>query len=178
MANTYDLLQTINVASGSSQSTLAFSSIPSTYKDLAIRISCKSNSTSAGEDTLGVRFNGDSGSNYNSTLIQGYGSSGQSAAAVGVGTLAWTGTITDNQTSSSTWCFSSINLYIPNYSSSNSKGFIANAYDEGNVTAALMRMFKNKWTGTAAINSIVFTILSGGSYSFGQYTNAYLYGIK
>jgi hypothetical protein len=177
MANTYDLLQTINVAASSSQTTLTFSSIPSTYKDLAIRISCKSTST-AGEDTLGVRFNGDSGSNYHTTLIQGYGSAGQSGAVVGVGTLAWTGLITDNQSSTSTWAFNSTNLYIPNYSGSNPKGFMANSYDEGTPTAALMRMFKNKWTGTAAIDSITFTILSGGAYNFGQYTNAYLYGIK
>lgn len=177
MANTYKLLQTVSVGASSSSSAITFSSIPNTYKDLAIRISCKS-TTTLGEDTLGIRFNGDSGSNYNTTLLQGYGSAGQSAAAVGTGTLAWTGLITDNQSSSTTWAFGSTNIYIPNYAGSNQKGFIANGYDEGTPTAALMRMFKNKWTGTAAINSITITILSAGSgYVFGQYTNAYLYGI-
>lgn len=174
--NTYTLISKIEVAAGASQSTLTFTSIPQTYSDLELRISCHS-PTNAGTDTLAIRFNNDTGSNYYTTLLQGYGSSGASGAQVGTGTQAWTGLIEDNANGANV--FSPHIIRLADYTGSRNKTILSEGYSDINANAALLRLFGDTWNNSSAINRIDINILSAGSgYLFGQYTNAYLYGIK
>ena len=82
--NSYESLQTVSVTS--SQSSISFSSIPSTYKHLQIRMSYLSSLS----DNSHMRFNSDTGSNYAWHELFGTGSSagagaGASASFVKVG---------------------------------------------------------------------------------------------
>jgi hypothetical protein len=176
MADTYTLISKIEVAAGASQSTLSFTSIPATYTDLELRISCRS-TTNLGTDTLAIRFNSDTSSNYYTTLLQGYGSSGASGANVGTGTQGWMGLIEDSANGAN--IFSTHIVRLADYRGSGNKTVLSDAYSSTNLTASLLRLFGDSWNNSAAITSIDINILSAGSgYVFGQYTNAYLYGIK
>ena len=65
---TYTPLATVTL--GSSASSVTFSSIPATYRDLILVMN---GSSSSGFGGALVRFNADSGSNYNDVLMYGYG---------------------------------------------------------------------------------------------------------
>jgi len=177
MPNTYTLINSISVGASSSQALLTFTSIPATYTDLELRISAKS-TTNLGDDTLGIRLNSDTASNYYTTILQGYGIYGASGTQVGTGTLAWTGMIGDNV--NGTNVFSTSIIRLADYTNtSRNKTVLADGYNERNNGEVLLRLFGDTWNNSSAINRIDINILSAGSgYVFGQYTTAYLYGIK
>lgn len=71
---TYTLIQ--EEVLGSSQATITFSSIPQTYKDLVVETIC----SDSNNNTFGLmRLNGDTGTTYSRTLMNG---SGTAAASV------------------------------------------------------------------------------------------------
>jgi hypothetical protein len=72
--STYTPIATYTLSS--TQTSVTFSSIPSTYTDLILIISAQSNS---GYDS--IRFNGDSGNNYSKTSLAGDGTSASSFRA-------------------------------------------------------------------------------------------------
>lgn len=65
-------LQTITL--GASASSVTFSSIPATYRDLALVVNGNSNEGQA----ISLYMNGDTGANYNTVLMYGNGTSAQS----------------------------------------------------------------------------------------------------
>jgi hypothetical protein len=66
MTNTYIPLATVTL--GSSASSVTFSSIPATYRDLVLVATARSTRADA-IDYLAPRLNGDSGANYNSAFM-------------------------------------------------------------------------------------------------------------
>jgi hypothetical protein len=173
MANTYiQIGSKVTVGSGGS-ATIEFTSIPSTYTDLLVKVSGRT--TVAGITTFRMKLNTDTGANYNYRQMQGAGSgtpsssSGSSAAS----SANEVGLINGSDSTSSTFC--NTEIYFPNYASSNSKSWSSDSVEEENATAAYIRMTAGYWTGTAAINAITFTLPSG---SFAQHSTASLYGIK
>lgn len=168
MANTFTKIASITVGSGGA-ATMDFTSIPSTYTDLVVKHSTRY--TSNGDASTYIRFNTDSGTNYQRRLMYGDGStfgSGGGAANLGYGGAVGLSTMTANS-------FASNDIYIPNYTSSSQKSFSVEGASETNDTTAYILISGNYWTGTAAINSITL-FPSGGN--FVQYTTATLYGIK
>ena len=79
LGGSYDAIGVVNVGSGG-QSTITFSSIPSTYKHLQIRWLARDNFASQGSDA-NMRFNSDSGSNYSWHQLTGDGSTAQAYAS-------------------------------------------------------------------------------------------------
>jgi hypothetical protein len=73
MAKTYEPIATTTVT-GSSAASVTLSSIPSTYTDLVLII----NGTTQFDSNGGLRFNGDTASNYSWTRLQGNGTSATS----------------------------------------------------------------------------------------------------
>lgn len=154
--------------------TISFNNIPNNYADLRIVASTRSSATGALEG-LYLFINGDSGSNYSTTAIYGSGSSGigsYRASNQGVGAIG-TGDTAGNTTNT----FSTVEIYIPNYTLSSFKQIISDSVAENNTTGgATLRMFSTLWRNTAAINSIRLQNDSGGT--FVQNTTITLYGIK
>ena len=171
MANTFELISSVTVGSGG-VSTFSFTSIPSTYTDLCLRLSLKGTGTAL-PDVI-MQFNGDSGSNYATKELAGTG-----------GALSSNGPYTTtnahfqmNSTDTTASTFTNTEVYIPNYSISGvAKMFSSDAVNENNSvsTYVQIRIIGWKWTGTAAINSILFSTNVG---AYAQYSTAYLYGIK
>lgn len=159
--------ESIATASGSGVSTITFSSIPSTYKSLQIRVIVKS--SSAG--TAGVRINGVSTSTYYSHDMYGNGATAATQASVGnrmqyliqTTDLAHTGhavAIIDIIDYASTSKYKTVRSF---------NGFDRNGAGEIYLSSAL-------YQGTDAVSSI--TIYDTGSTNWTTGTSFALYGIK
>ena len=172
MANTFIKIASVTVGSGGS-ATMSFTSIPSTYTDLKIVISARS-SYSSGEGVL-MRFNSSSGANYTYRQLYGFGSSVGSYAPTSSETYGFLGSIGGTNYTAST--FNSIDLYVPNYASSNNKSFSVDTVAENNsATVNQNDLIAGLWSQTAAITSI--TLTSYNAANFVQHSTATLYGIK
>ena len=150
-------------------STYTFSSIPSTYKSLQIRIN---NVTSGGGGRTGIRFNSDTGSNYNYHAVYGFndvvGATGLATTAAyvagyqaGPGPQGPTAIITD----------------IIDYASTSKNKTIKSFYGvEKNLGAgnSEVGLSSGLWRNTAAVTSI--TVFCGLEFDAG--TSIALYGIK
>ena len=164
MANTFVKIAAVTVGSGGAAN-IDFTSIPSTYTDLCLKVS----SRLSGTDTpVSVRFNG-STSNFSWKRIYGSGASVSSQS--GTDTY-WFYTDTSAQTSNT---FGSGEIYIPNYAGSTNKSVSSESLTENNATTAEAFIVAALWSNTAAINQITLVPLTG---NFTQYSTATLYGIK
>ena len=157
MAATYTPIATTTL--GSSSASYTFSSIPSTYTDLVLIV----NGTMATADNVFVQFNGDTGSNYSETALQGNGSAASSYRDSSqvrglVGTM-WTGQST---------CFVNIMNYANTTTYKTSLGRSGSAADRTETAVTL-------WRSTSAINSVKFF---GATYSMAAGTVLTLYGIE
>jgi hypothetical protein len=164
MANTYQLIETVTVGSGGAAS-IAFASIPQTYKDLILLTSVRSTSTGLG---LIVQYNGVT-TGYTAKYLEGTGS------ATGSGTISINQAGNSVSSAYTASVFANNSLYIPNYTGSTFKSSSSDAVTENNATINYSDLYANLWSNTAAITSIALTVSVG---SFAQYSSASLYGIK
>ena len=167
MANTFELIASSTVGSGGAAS-IDFTSIPSTYTDLVVKLSARTSSTGSIYEWLYIKFNS-STSGYSYRLLQGNGSS----AASYNNTTQYAGDITDGTATAST--FGNYEVYIPNYAGSTNKSYSVDAVTENNGTTAVADLVAGLLSNTAAITAINLTPRNG---SFVQYSTAYLYGVK
>jgi hypothetical protein len=165
MANTFELISSVSVGSGGASS-IDFSSIPSTYTDLCIKVSARG-SYSGGTIAFRLNPNG-STANMTSRVLYGDGSSAASFSD----TIAY-GNIPGSTSTSNT--FGNLEYYIPNYTSANAKSISCDGVTENNATAALALLSASLWNSSSAISSIVLTTTAG---TILQYSTAYLYGVK
>ena len=168
MANTYTLIASSTVGSGG-VSSIDLQSITSTYTDLLVKLSLRSNRALA-VDGITIYFNNDTTSgNYTAKRLYGTGSSvGSDSNAAGM--LAMNG---DTATAST---FGNAEIYIPNYTGSNAKSVSIDGISENNGTEAYQGLGAFLWSGTSAINRV--TIIPEVGTTILQYSTAYLYGIS
>lgn len=177
VATDYESIQTVTVGAGGSSS-IDFTSIPSTYSHLQIRMISRNTAAGvAGTLDNWLRFNSDSGSNYSFHILQGDGA----AAAAGAGTTQ-TRVRMPNQSpgaSSTANTFGAAVIDILDYTSTNKNKTVRALYGANdNTTNSEYRVFllSGLWYATpAAITSI--TILPETA-NFAQYSSFALYGIK
>ena len=166
MANTYELIASSTVGSGGSSS-VAFSSIASTWTDLCLKISARTNTALAdGGLALEMRLNGSSTS-QTAKRLQGTGSAANSD------TYFYLNIDGSDYTAST---FGNTEIYIPNYASSNYKSSSADSVSENNATGAYSNLSALLWSNTAAVSSITLVPISGAL--FVQNSTFYLYGVK
>ena len=161
---------------GANQTTISFTSIPSTYKHLQIRLLARStHATFGGVDGV-LRFNSDSGANYSWHYLLGYGS-GTAASAGTSQTSLNTGIIASGGGSGANIYATSI-IDILDYSSTskNKTTRTMAGLDNNSSSGPDMRFTSGAWYSTSAINSI--TLTTDPSRDFIQYSSFALYGIK
>ena len=169
----YDSIATTTVGAGGA-STITFSSIPQTYTHLQIRGISRNNSGGGANDFGGqLRFNSDSGNNYNGHTLYGTGSSA-AAYAFGQGTFAYAFDTSGSAATSNAFSVSVIDIL--DYANTNKNTTLRQlgGYD-GNDTNGIVRLMSAVWMNTAAVTSIT---LDTGGYNFAQYSQFALYGIK
>lgn len=154
---TYDLIAS-NVL-GSSASSVTFSSISGSYRDLVLVVNA-----TAGGNNLTLRFNSDSGSNYNIVWANGNGSTAVSNSESSQTQMRLT-------TASYITSVRNTNIsQIMDYSATNKhKTVLARGNGEFGVD-----MIAGRWASTSAITSVQ-AICDGGNFDSGS--TFYLYGI-
>ncbi len=154
---------------------VTFSAIPQNFKSLVLVMSVRSSQATEG-DSSAIRFNGDTGANYDwvlwdySTAAGGGAYRAQTCAIGGITEAA-------NSTASA---FSGNIVFIPNYADANIFKSVMPlpSSNFGNVSAdtdCSMRLTSGKWRSTAPITSIVVYPYTGPNWA----TNCIfqLYGI-
>jgi hypothetical protein len=172
MATTYTLISSVTVGSGGAAN-ITFSSIPSTYTDLCLVTSARSNVAGTYGTGFYLEYNGSGGTAYDTRALEGYSSTAASYTTAGFSALNLGGVVGTSQTANT---FNSTQVYIPNYAGSNNKSAsIDNVQENNSTTAWDHNLSAGLWSNTAAITQIKLTANTG---SFVQYTTAYLYGIS
>ena len=167
VTNSYESIQTVEVGSGG-QSSISFTSIPSTYKHLQIRGICL---TSSPNNDIVTRFNSDSGSNYSFHVISGNGAGSISAYNSTSTTYATIGYTGDSSNPAS------FIADILDYSSTSKfKTTRSINGNDANGSTRYINFMSGNWRNASAITSI--TITHGASVNFNQYSSFALYGIK
>jgi hypothetical protein len=167
MATTFTKIASVSVGSGGASS-IDFTSIPSTYTDLVVKLSGRTTEASVYAGVY-VSFNGTA---YNSSgrLLEGDGSSA-SSGTFSNGAISF---IAGSTATSNT--FGSTEVYIPNYAGSTNKSYSSDGVGENNATLALAHLNAGLWSNTAAINQV--TLDAYLTNTFVQYTTATLYGVS
>ena len=153
---------------GSDTASMTFSDLPSTYTDLYIVCSMRSDRATVWDD-LRMRVNGaTSDTNHSGRFVQGNGASASS------GTLAYIGA-SINGNNSTTNTFSNVEFYIPNYAGSTAKSMSQTEVAETNATTAYISAFAFLWNSTAAITSLRFDSTNAANFRSGS--SICIYGI-
>lgn len=159
----YSLVQTVEVGAGGASS-ITFSSIPATGKDLVLSFSARSTHAATVADNVLISLNS-STSNFSGLYLFGNGSS----VFTGTDTREVGGYVGDSATAST---FSNVQVYFADYTSSANKSFSVDSVTENNSTQNSIYIDAKLWSNTAAITSITLTPTSG---NFTQFTTASLY---
>ena len=166
MAKVYKALSTVTVGAGGAAN-IEFTSIPSTYTDLALKLSGRSNRSETTE-FLSINLNS-SASDFTNKTLEGTGTTVYSGSYG-----AYIGSIPAATATAST--FGSFEIYIPNYAGSNFKSISSDSVSENNITQAYSDLIASLWSQTAAITSV--KLVTNNASNFVQYSTATLYGIS
>ena len=172
MPDTFTLIASSTVGGGGVAS-IDFTSIPSTYTDLLLVTSVRSNDAGV-RTALNITVNG-SASTYSSRLVRGYDNTTVDSATGGSTSINTFRVPAAGNTAST---FSNDSTYIPNYAGSTNKSMSLDNTSETNIasgTTNYMSLSAGLWSTTSAINQVTLTL---GAGNFVQYSTAYLYGVK
>jgi hypothetical protein len=166
-SNSFESIQTITVGS-TSQASISFTSIPSTYTHLQVRGILRS-TTATG--TAFMNFNGDTANNYTTHYIFGDGTIGVGAINPHSGMYA---ALANNAASTFAVCV----INILDYKNTNkNKVMLSLSGGESNTNtgATYDEILSGVWESTSAINRIDLIPAAG---NFAQYSSLALYGIN
>lgn len=159
MVKTYEPISTQTV-SGTSTSTVTFSSIPQTYTDLVL----VSVVTQSADVSSFLRFNSDTGTNYSRTRIVGTGTTATSAGSSNDTAVLFSfGTLTN---------LTNVITQINNYANTTT---YKTAITRNNNTGDWLGAHVGLWRSTSAITTVSVTVASGYIVAGSTFT---LYGIK
>lgn len=170
-ATSFDLLTT-NILTSTQTSITIDTSSYSTYKDLQLRMTVRTNYAS-NWDSIYVRYNGDTGSNYSS---HGFGTSGSLYGETSSGvdkTYFAGGAIAANNNTTNVFTTVVVDL-VDAFNTNKYKVHMVTWGAKG--TEVRTGIGSGRWGSTSAITSIVMALNSGQSFVSGSRFS--LYGIK
>jgi len=154
VSTTYEPIATTTLSTTSAVE-FSFNSIPATYTDLIITAQVSAQYTSADNSQLCIRFNGDTGTNYSQTYINGDGSSATSGRASNTSTPSLGNLPLDTAPSATK---NLILIHIMNYSNTTTYKTWMFRNNRGSLA---VRQGVGLWRSTAAINSVSLRDLPG-----------------
>ena len=167
--SSFDLLETTVL--GSSASSVTFSSIDQSYKHLQIRMVSR-NSGDTTSPTL--RFNSDSGANYATHRLYGFGESVTSGAVTGDPSMALIAFRSNSLSSTTDFGAGIVDILDYTNTSKNTTIRGLGGREQGNgSTSDFVVLLSGVWLNTSAVTSIT---LSTNTYQAGSRFS--LYGIK
>ena len=167
MATTFVKIASVTVGSGGASS-IDFTSIPSTYTDLCLKISARGTTTIGSSGHFYAITLNNTSANRTQRYLQGDGSSTASGSS-----SSFTSYMDPSDYTSNT--FANNEIYIPNYAGSTYKSMSLDVVTENNATTSFAAFYAQLWSDTSAINRVTLTPNAG---NFAQYSTAVLYGIK
>jgi hypothetical protein len=167
----FESIATGTVTAGNTSSVITFSSIPSTYTHLQLRMLARATAS----DTMYVRFNNDSGAtNYDNHRMNGNGSSAASDARIDYSALFVSSR--GYGIASTANIGSAVIMDILDYANTNKhKTTRTLSGQELNTSNSDIEFTSGRWKSTNAIDRIDVSISSS---TLAQYTHIALYGIK
>ena len=171
-AGVFDFIATTTVGAGGASS-ITFSSIPSGYKHLQVRIIARDDRATTG-DYAALQFNNDTGANYAEHSLYGNGTSA-SAAATASGTYMGINRFAGGSAGANTFGVSIIDIL--DYANTNKYKTTRNLGGYDNNGDGRVGIDSGLWMNTNAITSIKLSAQAGSS-NFTQYSSFALYGIK
>lgn len=170
----FESIATVTVGSGGSSS-VSFSSIPSTFTHLQLRVIARGGSA-ATNDAIKLTFNGDTSSSNYVTLHQIYGN-GSSAAAQNSVSNGWIYQSYISAANSGASMFGAFVTDILDYASVNKNKTTRTICGNDQNGSGFVTFSSGLWINSStAINSINM-VVDGGT-NFAQYSHFALYGIK
>jgi hypothetical protein len=171
MATSFFKIASVTVGSGGAAS-MDFTSIPSTYTDLVIKVSAR-DARAVVASSIVLQINGSTASSgsYRRLYVDGSASFSDSSSG---DTTVQSGHSNGNSSTANT--FGNVEIYIPNYAGSANKLFSSDGVAETNATTTYLSLVAGLWANTAAITQV--TIKPATAVNFLQYSTATLYGIK
>ena len=168
--SSFESISTVTVGSGTTSS-IEFTSIPSTYTHLQIRVIAKLKDSGSGFSNTGYLFNGDTtSSNYSFHWLKGDGSS---ASAAGAADYPYANMYIVVSSPSNT--FTSGVTDILDYSNTNKYKTIRTLTGTDCNGSGEIYLTSTSWRSLSAISSIKMNV---GSPGFAEYSQFALYGIK
>jgi hypothetical protein len=167
MPNTFTKIASVTVGLLGSSS-LSFTSIPSTYTDLCIKLSGRSANVS-NFDNPRLTINSSTSTFTRREIYAETGSVGSESVADRL-----IGVVPAFNATSNT--FGSLDFYLPNYTSANYKSYSVDSVTENNSSTQAMWLLAGLWSTTSAITDVTITLNTAAN--FVQYSTATLYGIK
>jgi hypothetical protein len=167
--------ESIATATGNGSSdTITFSSIPSTYNNLQIRILGRV-TPATNVENIGIYFNSDTGSNYNGHYIYANGSSVSGGSGTNSSGMTIAGRITGGNIASEIMGVAIIDIAEVQNTSKNKTIRVLSGWDSNGNGEAWYA--SGSWRNTAAVSSISVRQLYG-SGGWTTSTKIALYGIK
>jgi hypothetical protein len=160
---TYTPLATVTL--GTAASSVTFSSIPATYRDLIVVFAGTATATNS---VALIRLNSDTGSNYSSLNARGNGSNAASASTTTTG--AWF--LQANSALGTTQ--SNAIGQIMDYSATDKHKTILSRGDTNNTEGPAVEMIAARWANTAAVTSVQ-VYLAANNFASGSTFS--LYGV-
>jgi hypothetical protein len=157
----------------SAVNSITFSSIPSTYKDLAVRVSARD--TDTGRSGIKMLVNGSTGTVYSATNLRGNGAAATTNYYANAASFSFLQADTSSNTANT---FGSMEVYLPNYTSSTFKPISAFGTQEDNSASTNTWIVPNAmlFNDSTSITSITFSSSVGINFVIGS--SFYLYGIN
>jgi hypothetical protein len=172
----YESIATVTVGSGGSAS-ISFTSIPSTYSHLQIRLFGQITRSTYGTGNLTMTFNSDTGANYSSHDVYGNGASVATDAGANANNMWFQDSM---GTTATTNIFGAGIFDILDYANTNKYKTVRvlQGVDVNGTSfnaQGYIQLGSGSWRNTNAITSVTLTTAYTG---WAQYTHAALYGIK
>ena len=166
----YDSIATVS-GTGSS-GTISFTSIPATYTHLQIRCLQRNTTNISGDDPK-IRFNSDSGSNYNRHLLYGSGSAAAAAASAGDTKITYAYNSADASYGASIYGVSVIDIL--DYANTSKYKIVRSLSGADNNGSGYVSLQSGSWMNAAAITQIDVMTFSGNWETNSRFA---LYGIR
>ena len=171
LGGSYDAIGTAVVGSGGATEVI-FSSIPQTYKHLQIRSISRDNRASTANSVL-IRINGDTGSNYAYHRLIGDGSAASASSATSqTETYAYIEPCANSTAS----IFGTGIIDILDYANTNKTTVVRTLGSNDQNGSGFASLYSGLWNNTNAVTTI--RLYPDNSASFVQHTQFDLYGIK
>lgn len=161
--------------SGSTTSSVSFTSIPGTYSHL-FGVWFAAADTSSGTTDLKMQFNGDTAGNYDCQRIYGSTTSVSAAQNNGAASLFLVkGQMPDSLSSYAG--FAGGKFFIPNYANASLRNRMMNAeaYTDYADAAAYLWLETGKWRNTAAITQVTISVSTGHLKAGSEF---WIYGVS